>query len=756
MPRLALLPLYLCLFALPAIARVDRVIVLKVDGLPPALLQQHKLPAIERIFGQNGTQLDNFYVRGLSLSASSWSLLDTGRPLEIRGNVEYDRYTLRPYDYLNFVPLYFSYSIKRVDMRGVEVLDELGIPLLFDRFAPSERHQAFQTLQRGVRWDTLEAALKRSVSKAPKDLFDEWMVGFSITDSLELQYQQDLLNALKDPKVRYLDYFTGAYDHAAHLTGDPVSQGHELQALDAVVGRVWNAVAASPYPDSTVLILVSDHGMNTSPKIISQGFNLVDWFNSRAGGAHHVLTNRHPLSEFKVKGLDPFVSAVVTPSSQSNYLAKQADSYPTVMMDLDGNERASIGLRNNDFNILQIFLDQLTRHTLPGAVRAAALTAFFEKLEELRIPWLAELNRLDLELTKLDASIANLRQIEAGFPRKWTKAQIAQELNRDAKRQSRQLDLWLEERRDYSGYIATLRRLLALTPADFDPGKFKMSELIPARSLGPLNTVRDLQNYVTGAGPKGFVLAANGSFDGERSFQRMNYLTALQDLSVRNNVQAEVSPQPIDFTVARTPDGIWLYKDPQHQALIQTRHTERGTEHRLLPIANLTGQLDGSVKYEDREWAPGFPLAFLEDPALRVGRDWLRDWHTEAEWLAATHLTRYSTAVIGLTAQLLDSGAGNEYQQHKRALRETDLLVFANDHWNFNVKSFNPGGNHGSFLRDSTHSVWMLAGGSQTGIPRGGHIQAPYDSLSFLPTILKLMDRAEPALPGAVVKELLP
>ena len=110
------------------------VVVLKIDGLPPRLLQQHKPPWIERVFGQGGTQVDNFYVRGISLSAPSWSLLDTGRPLEIHGNVEYDRYTLRPYDYLNFVPFYFSAATSgRIDMRGVELLDEIGVPLLLDR-----------------------------------------------------------------------------------------------------------------------------------------------------------------------------------------------------------------------------------------------------------------------------------------------------------------------------------------------------------------------------------------------------------------------------------------------------------------------------------------------------------------------------------------------------------------------------------------------------------------------------------------------
>jgi hypothetical protein len=132
--------------------------------------------------------------------------------------------------------------------------------------------------------------------------------------------------------VRYLDYFTGDYDHVAHLAADRGTQLHTIEAIDALVGRVWSAVVASPLADSTLLVLVSDHGMNTSEGVYSQGYNLIDWFNSAAGGGHHVLTNRHPMTEFKLKGLDPFVSEVITPSTESSYLAGESDRYPTAVL----------------------------------------------------------------------------------------------------------------------------------------------------------------------------------------------------------------------------------------------------------------------------------------------------------------------------------------------------------------------------------------------------------------------------------------
>ncbi|HYV61898.1 MAG TPA: alkaline phosphatase family protein, partial [Bryobacteraceae bacterium] len=510
MRKIALL--LLCATLLPAAesAGVQRIVVLKVDGLPEHLLERYvqetgpgrdshsRLPWIQHVFAQNGVWMENFYVRGLSLSAPSWSLLDTGRHLQIRGNVEYDRYTLRVHDYLNFLSFYFGYPISRhIDMPGVELLDEAGVPLLADRFPYEQRFQGLELLQRGLRLNSFPGALKRAVAaSSPKDFLDEWQLGLPWAASVFRQNEAELIRDLQDPRIRYLDYFTGDYDHVAHLTADPVSQLHALEGLDALVGRVWNAIASSPLAAHTALVLVSDHGMNTSEKVFSQGFSLVEWFNSSAGGAHHVLTNRHPLTEFTLKGLDPFVSEVITPSPDSAYLAGQADQYPTVMLDLDGNERANIGLRNNTFNVVQILLDQLIQKRLPGPVRNAALSALFSTLDKVRVEWRRDVDGLSGQLTALDGRIDQQQKRVDAQPKKkkkWTKEQIALGLDKDARRDAVRLAAWRAERKTYSEYVATIWRLLDLTPADFDPGRFKVEELIPAKSLGPLNSLWDLR-----------------------------------------------------------------------------------------------------------------------------------------------------------------------------------------------------------------------------------------------------------------------
>ena len=150
----------------------------------------------------------------------------------------------------------------------------------------------------------------------------------------------------------------------------------------------------------------------------------------------------------------------------------------------------------------------------------------------------------------------------------------------------------------------------------------------------------------------------------------------------------------------------------------------------------------------------------------------------------AIHMTQYSNALIGIYEQLShhplydrDDGQLSQderllrrFRQRQRRLSEADLLILARDHWNFDVKGFNPGGNHGSFFRVSTNATLMLAGGATTGIPRGSVVAEPYDSLSFIPTVMRLMGKTDddnvpvPELrekgfrrfPGRVITELLP
>jgi hypothetical protein len=290
----------------------------------------------------------------------------------------------------------------------------------------------------------------------------------------------------------------------------------------------------------------------------------------------------------------------------------------------------------------------------------------------------------------------------------------------------------------------------------------------------------------------------------QRSFARVNYFALLRDARVRNNVQRGVGNRPVDFVAARVPaealsdahgkdfradEAVWLYRGEAEQALLLARH-ERDGELRLrfVPVANLRQTNDGVILYDRAEWRAELPLKIWEDaklslPAGETRARWLDGWHTDLEWLRALHLTTYSNGLIGLhehfgrhTAPATEMDVAGlsaderlirRLRRRQRLLVETDMLVLASDHWNFDVRGFNPGGNHGSFFRVSTHSTLMLAGGAATRIPRALVIREPYDSLSFVPTILALTNQLPDAqmshasldakprhYPGRVINEL--
>ena len=769
-------------------AQTKRVVIVKVDGLPYELVERFahesdpltgksQLPWFDYIFFNNGTRLTNFYVRGMSLSAPSWSLLDTGQHLQIKGNVEFDRDILRTYDYLNFIPFYFKQALRgNVDMPGTEVLDSIGVPLLVDAYDNYERLPGGQVYERGSQLAMLQRAGQAHFLKNPVQLAGEFITGFEIRNVVYDQILHEMIEKLNDPRVRYLDMWTGSFDHVAHHNNDRESHLVALRELDVMLGRLWTAIQKSPMASETALIVVSDHGFNSDERVISQGFNLVKLLGSAGGGGHHVITKRRLLLEYALKGINPFVPPITTTTSQSYYLAGQSTDYPTALLDFDGNERAGLHLRNRELNVLQMLLQQLQRKDLSPQLRSAATNSFFTTLDDVRTRWQSDLDQMKEEMVAHRQAIQKQRALCESQPKKFTLAD--REMGRDdnARRICVLARQWAEMEKDYSTYMSIMRALLSLRRESFAPDKLEIEKLIPKKAMGPLNTIYDLQNYIAGLGRDGLVLQSDGALDLERSFVRLNYFDLISEQRVRNNVQPGVSNHPVDFLATRIPresiapaletadlrpddDVVWLYGGPDRQALILARAESEGQLRlRYLPIAKLVQDQKGVIRFDRIEWQAGLPLRMLEDARLDVplaGRvAWLSEWHTDLEWLRALHKTQYSNGFIGLHEQFMQfptpgtdvNAAGlsaddrllHRFRRRQRALVETDMLIVANNHWNFDVRGFNPGGNHGSVFRISTHSTLMFAGGERTGIPRGLAVSEPYDSLSVTPTVLAL------------------
>jgi hypothetical protein len=770
MIRALALILLACALAYGAEPPARRVVILKIDGLNADLLYRNmrekdpttgkpRLPWFAHIFGDNGTVFENFYTRGISLSAPSWSMLDTGQHTVIRGNAEYDRYTGEVYDYLNFFPFYLGYARGReVDMPGVEVLDASGVPLSIDAFGYTHSHESFQLFQRGVRWPTLEHSLGRHFSKSHLLARLEHAGPPSFEEDLDDETTSELTAALQQPEVFYLDFFTGSLDHLAHATNDPAALYEVLRRLDTLAGRIWTAIQKSPMADQTIFAVVSDHGMNNVPGILSQTFSLPDLFNNPSGGAHHVLTDRYQLSDYKLRGLNPLVHRVITPSTSSFYLQGQASRYPTAWLDIDGNERAAVHLRNSDVNKIHILLIELARRDLPAEVRQAAAAYLRQTIDSHRAAWTKTADDLDRELGALKQVIQWRGEIVAGQPKKWTQEQIGAGHDKAARRLADQLHAWEREYASYTGYVSHLRALLALNPDPSRPLRKKIEDLVPELSAGDNNTIRDLQHYVVGPSLDGLALDAAGHLDPERSFRYVDNLELLASQRVRNNPQSALSSKPIDFIAASLPDSdsgqaYWLYGDEYHQLVILT---DSEGDIAVRPVAHLHQDQEGKVRWLEQSWAPGFPLHLFEDLELQLppGSErgtWLSAWHTEHEWMHAAHGCEYSNAVIGITEELSPvatnvpgpqgmSSILRRFEIRRRELVQADFHVFASDHWDFNSRFPNPGGNHGSFLRISTHSVWMLSG---AGVPTEV-VTEPYDSLNFASTVLSLTGHKPP------------
>src|ERR1051325_7964700 len=539
--RLCVFAGVLLLFAGTSLAQTKRLVVIKCDGLPYDVVDRFVkqrdpqsgkslLPWIDYIFYQRGSRLSNFYVRGMSLSAPSWSLLETGQHLQIKGNVEFDRYTLHSYDYLNFFPVYVAgITGSRIDMPGVEVLDSLGLPLLPDAFGHEERYLTTSLYQRGVRYSTLQGSLQTRFSRSPKELFDEWTMGFEIRSSLRDELVRELIGNLSNPKIRYLDLMLMDFDHIAHHNNDTLSQLAVLKNIDSIIGQIWTAIQQSAMADDTALVIVSDHGFNSDPKVYSQGYNLVKLLGSHAGGGHHVITKRRLMLDYSIKGVNPLVPLITTTTQDTYYLKGQSTDYPTAMLDFDGNERASVHLRDSDVNVLQILLQQMQRGDISEDVRKAATDEFFNTIERRRPDWKRDLKELQTELGTLNIAIDEQRKLWEAQPKKFTKEQIEAGVDDAATRIYVQLDRWEREQKEYSDYAVKLQNLLALSAEAFTPSRVNIDHVIPKRSMGDRNTIYELQNYIVGIAPTGLVLNNDGSLDLQRSFVRIDYFNLLRD-----------------------------------------------------------------------------------------------------------------------------------------------------------------------------------------------------------------------------------
>jgi hypothetical protein len=494
---------------------------------------------------------------------------------------------------------------------------------------------------------------------------------------------------------------------------------------------------------------------------------------------------------------------ISTPARESYYLGGLSDSYPTAYLDLDGNERASVYLRNGDLNLFHLLWQQLARPDLSEGLRKAAQKAFGEILNRNRKDWQKLTDDLKQELEAVRERIAAFHRELPARDRKWTRVEKEKGLDEAALRQKSNLEHWRLQEREYAAVAGVYSRWLDLHTETLSPQSLKLEDYIPPRFLGTHNAPYQLRHYPVGIKSGGLKLNLAGELDFDQTFEEVDYFELFVNLTVRNNPQAGIDTHPVDWVACRIPPGslaeeengnsredrlpIWLYAGSQRQALILA-NSEGGRTIEYVPLNTLRWTEGGKAIIEKGEWQNGYPLKIWEDPELRLPagepRSWLNREHSEEDWFRVLAKTQYSNGLIGLVEQMSpprsasyepspEANPANSEKLIQRFLArvrsdlDADFAVFAGDHWNFNAFSFNPGGNHGAFFQMSSHAVLMFSGGRLTDIPRGLSIQEPYDSLTLVPTLLTLTGhvhdgKPDPSLvekgfrpfPGKAIREL--
>lgn len=769
------------------------------------------LPWIRHLFYERGVRFGNFYTRGESLSTPSWAIIDTGRHSVVKGNYEVDRHTGEPADHLNIFYFYAEATRRRrMYPPAVEGLDAAGIPLFSDAFAAEDRETGIQLVRRGTKFiDLLNVGLE-PVKGPLLARFGDLIVGVDFERAYATVTQEALITAIRDPKIHYIDFYDAIVDHRIHDDNDDETILDALRYVDRIIGKANAALVESGTADRTILAVVSDHGMTCDLNgRFSHGMNLVEALTTPELGGHNVLSRYPPHSEFSLDNSPlkpwPNIEHVTTPRAPARItpIANQA----TCVIDADGNERAHIALRQPDLNRLQMLRRALSDRSLDPTARAAVARAAERILERNRAAWTREAVEIQEELAAMtrvrksaEAELAAVeRTLKAnrrdakdesaanpGPPNTSPRSMVNSRFQTtDDLQRMRELHpiIWrLGERiRFYEAYLTSLNVRRSLTSADALARADEIT-VFGLRDMGAPIDWKQVRRYPVAL--RGVVLDAAGELDEARSFATVDYGEALTAIRVRNVAYKDFTSQPIAYVAATVPpseaiaplvqggrlteadasgvDRAYLIVgSPADQLLVLEKPSTVGDRaYAVFPVADKDPNANtATVALQGAAWRAGLPTGLFEDPEFAIPTEaraaWLSSFHTDREWLQATHKTAQGLAIVGLAetlstdyraafarhAELLQSQDAKVLSRFDLRMRDAvypDLLVYASPSWNFNSQDTNPGGNHGGFGRQAMQSVFWLVGGAQTRLAPGPLVIAdPYDGLDVVPTLME-------------------
>lgn len=664
----------------PPIGERPRVIIIKVDGLSPWLVEaavhpedeaavnrlddpaefrravahfrqqlgrRQLLPNLERYFFARGVRAENMYSSTVTLSAAAWSVIDTGQPSIVKGHGVFERDTGYARSYLDFLRDTLDFVKRAGDKTlGVWVLDQAGVSLTSDAFRPDRVWMAPQMYVRPVLREYLSQMGLTYVTggykaSEPQKILathlgrragDPKWVECGEAFMMEQLAQHILARDYTDTEPFDLlsGYFTQT-DHQQHAEPSPEGLLFRLVHFDELLGEVFHAIEHSQRRDHTYVVMVSDHGQEFVPGLTAASVPLTRLFRTPWLGGH---TTQTLLSEETDRALTVPLAGIDFPrvyeSDFSPYGAAAPKGlgekgWPTAYVEPFGNARAEIHLRNNDLNRLHLLLLAIRR----GGWEEPAWGRLDQRLQET----LAGIGRW------LPGELEGARDYYAGGleqMRYWKQSadpyrrDSAARLHAELKRLEPQLKTLerlqgLVEKAAHGNALGTLRAQ-----------RFRVEDYIPRKFYGPRNSFFQLSHYTLGLDARQQWVETTADLQGRRV--AMNYFQVLSDYAVPN------PPVPGN----RNPFDLILYALPPQG--IQPALVEAGLVAPGEPVedvlwvrstaqdnpvkggeALILRRPDGSIKYVPLEQfdqepdgrfrlRPGAgpdPLALLFDPSFR-------------------------------------------------------------------------------------------------------------------------------------------
>ncbi len=756
--------------------------------------KQILLPNIRKYLFEDGVWVSNTYSETLTLSAVAWSVIETGQHSVVKGHGTFSRDTAYLRSHLDG----FRDTLDALKYRGGKTsalwtLDQVGVSLMLDAYDLERTWTSPHIYRRignrdlllemGKRWldnykdgfgNIVRSHLSRQVTGLDYIEFAQELAGFMTARNV---LERDLTGA---ERFDFISPLFTLMDHQQHIDPHPKNMIHWLVKADLIVGEIFEAVEKSDRRDDTIVALVSDHGSEIQPGNVAFSFPITKVFRTPIFGGHTVKTL---LVESAWNALSTPIPGIDFPrtyeSDYSPYGKKSGseageDGYVTCFIDSFGNARSTVNLRNDDINRLHLILMRLKEK--PDPERFQKLRGLFKTTLDQTRRWLEP----DLALFE-DYHLGSLDLIRGLEPKADGYSQDSRwRLDEEAKRDAPQ--------------IAALKRLLSVR---FEPGEgglqfdqafsgdFKIEDFIPKGYFGPANTIHQLSHYTMGLDQE--LRWVQSTVDPQGNPVAMDYFQILDDYQAPN-APVNGLRNPFDFIATRphtdqirpallakelVAEGdalqnvVWVKStaddNPRKggEALIIQTWDNR---IKYVPVSGLKQAGDGSFSFDLGDGVD--PLALLRGEGFQPKSsevsplEWARAFHPRQDWLEATHLTEYSTAVCILldivndpVDEFIDATDFQKYMVHfsgeemkqrylrglkrKFANQQPDFIVWADELWNFNSKARTSGGSHAGLRPMVARTTFLVWGGDNTPVARGRVVDQVATTLDVAPTLFR-------------------